>query len=134
MQPLTILSARSSAARQDSENSGAPSPQKTVALIYMPWGLFTRASIALGILKQCATTAGYQVDSHYLNIRFANMIGLERYSNISRNSVLSAEWFFSAQLFGKHEVGPLKNSWDDLRSTTEGARLARELIDLAGNS
>jgi ribosomal peptide maturation radical SAM protein 1 len=99
----------------------------------MPWGSFTRGSIALGILKECARQTGCDVDCHYLNIGLAQAIGLERYDHIARNSVLSAEWFFSANLFGSAGAGG-RHSWQTLQASPEGRSLAAELKELLGGS
>lgn len=118
-------------------NSSTPSgpvpASGTVALVYTPWGSFTRGSIALGILKQCVRSAGCSADVYYLNIDFAQKIGLQRYDHIARNSVLSAEWFFSRALSASAGQ-ELKNDWHALKSTAEGCRLANELTNLLGGS
>jgi len=85
-----------------------------IALIYMPWGGINRGSIALGILKQCATHIGVKVDIHYLNIKFAEMLGLEAYQKVSDGEPLLPEWFFSYVLFGPAGMGIMKDSWNDL--------------------
>ena|SRR5947209_9679737 len=115
--------------------SVALSRNGSVALVYTPWGSFTRGSIALGILKQCVRKLGCDVGVHYLNIDFAQKIGLKLYDHIARNSVLSAEWFFSAPLFSspKQQVH-LKNDWSTLKSTPQGRRLTEELTELLGGS
>jgi ribosomal peptide maturation radical SAM protein 1 len=107
----------------------------SVALVYMPWGSFTRGSIALGILKECARQTGCEVDCHYLNIALAQATGLEQYDHIARNSVLSAEWFFSANLFrAAEESGAAGSSWQNLQVSPQGRTLATELRELLGGS
>jgi ribosomal peptide maturation radical SAM protein 1 len=89
-----------------------------IALIYMPWGGINRGSIALGILKQCAKRIGVKADIHYLNIKFAEMLGLEDYQKVSDGEPLLPEWFFSYVLFGSTGIGIMKDSWNDLMTGT----------------
>jgi len=49
-----------------------------VALVYMPWGSLSRGAIGASILKRCLKQHGYPADVHYLNIRFAEQIGVLR--------------------------------------------------------
>ena len=77
-----------------------PTANDPIALLYMPWGSATRGSIAIGILKECAKQIGVKTDVHYLNIKFAEKIGLELYESISEASAFFPEWFFSSVLFG----------------------------------
>src|SRR5687767_13360866 len=74
-----------------------------IALVYMPWGSVSRGSIAIGILKECAKQIGVKPDVHYLNIKFAEKIGLELYESISEASAFFPEWFFSSVLFRSEE-------------------------------
>ena len=105
-----------------------------IALLYMPWGSATRGSIAIGILKECAKQIGVKTDVHYLNIKFAEKIGLELYESISEASAFFPEWFFSSVLFGPQGLGLLKNSWEDLLSTELGSRMAERLKELTNGS
>jgi ribosomal peptide maturation radical SAM protein 1 len=86
----------------------------SIGLIYMPWGGAARGSIALGILKQLARKIGVNADIHYLNIKFAEMLGFEFYESISDGEPLMPEWFFSHALFGPDGLSVMSNSWDDL--------------------
>ena len=89
-----------------------PTANDPIALVYMPWGSVARGSIAIGILKECAKQIGVKSDVHYLNIKFAEKIGLDLYESISEASAFFPEWFFSSVLFGPQGLGLLKNSWD----------------------
>lgn len=89
-------------------------PTDSIALVFMPWGAITRGSIGLGILKRCAQRLGVHADVHYLNTRFAELLGLEFYQNVSDGEPLLPEWFFSHVLFGSNGLGLIENSWDDL--------------------
>jgi len=105
-----------------------------IALVYMPWGSVSRGSIAIGILKECAKQIGIRPDVHYLNIKFAEKIGVELYESISEASAFFPEWFFSSVLFGPQGLGLLKNSWDDLLSTEMGSQMAQRLKELTNGS
>jgi ribosomal peptide maturation radical SAM protein 1 len=111
-----------------------PTANNPIALLYMPWGSATRGSIAIGILKECAKQIGVKTDVHYLNIKFAEKIGLELYESISEASAFFPEWFFSSVLFGPQGLGLLKNSWDDLLSTELGSKMAERLKELTNGS
>lgn len=104
-----------------------------IALIYMPWGAISRPSIAAGILKECAKQNSYSCDVHYLNIWFAQQIGIDLYTKISENYALLPEWFFSCELFGETGLGVLHNSWNDL-SGAGSAELKNELAKMLEGS
>jgi ribosomal peptide maturation radical SAM protein 1 len=81
-----------------------------IALVQMPFGSTRRPSLALGLLKAIAGEAGFDVDVHYLNFRFAQQLGLQRYEFLCgaadldgyglSNNDLCGEWVFSQQLHG----------------------------------
>jgi len=103
----------------------------SIGLIYMPWGGAARGSIALGILKQLASRVGVNADIHYLNIKFAEMLGFEFYESISDGEPLMPEWFFSYALFGLDGLGLMKNSWEDLMSS-KFAHKIKQSMEQAG--
>lgn len=103
----------------------------SIGLIYMPWGGAARGSIALGILKQLASRVGVNADIHYLNIKFAEMLGFEFYESISDGEPLMPEWFFSYALFGLEGLGLMKNSWEDLMSS-KFAHKIKQSMEQAG--
>jgi len=107
--------------------------KQPVALVQMPWGAVSQASIALGILKRLANKEGFDVDVHYLNMQFASLVGFELYESISVRSALDPEWFFSSALFGPSGLGLIRNSWDDLIQTDRGAQTAERLKALTGS-
>ena len=107
--------------------------EQPIALVHMPWGAVSQASIGLGILKQTAKNDGFEVDVHYLNMEFAARVGFELYESISVRSALDPEWFFSSALFGPNGLGLMKNSWEDLLSTETGEQLAERLKALTGS-
>ena len=92
---------------ENSENSAE------LALVSVPWGSIVRPSIALGILKQCAIRAGVRTQVHYLNMKFAEKIGLELYELMSSTSAFYPEWFFSSYLSTTEEPVRLRNGWED---------------------
>jgi ribosomal peptide maturation radical SAM protein 1 len=105
-----------------------------MALVYMPWGSASRGSIAVGIIKQCARKLGIEPDVHYLNIKFAEMLGVELYESISDSSAFFPEWYFSCALFGPQGLGLMKNTWEDLLSTELGSKMAERLKDITRGS
>ena len=107
--------------------------EQPIALVQMPWGAVSQASIGLGILKQTAKNEGFEVDVHYLNMEFAARVGFELYESISVRSALDPEWFFSAALFGPNGLGLMKNSWEDLPATDAGEQLTERLKALTGS-
>lgn len=96
-----------------------------VALVCMPWGSIETPSTAMGLLKRYARAAGFEAELHYLNVRFAEQIGLKVYERIAQGSYFQTEWFFSQALFGPHGTGELHNGWRDLRADPE----AQTLVD-----
>ena len=80
----------------------------------MPWGAVSRGAIGATILKQCLKQHGFTTDIHYLNILFAEQIGVDLYLKIANESAFFPEWFFSAALFGKNEMNLISNSLDQL--------------------
>src|SRR6266849_2349424 len=91
-----------------------------LALVSAPWGSIIRPSIALGILKQCALRAGIRTQVHYLNMKFAERIGLDLYESISSASAFYPEWFFSSHLSVTEGPVRLCNRWEDLQGSPKG--------------
>ncbi len=110
------------------------SPGFPVALICMPWGSISQPAPALGILKQCVKRAGCVLHVHYLNVRFAKLLGVQLYSRISAGPHVLPEWFFSPALFGHLGSGEIRNGWEDITSIPTLADMVSELTDLAGGS
>lgn len=106
----------------------------SVALVCMPWGSVLRPSLAMGILKGCVQNAGLNPELHFLNIHFAQYIGIEAYEKIVEAGVFQTEWFFAQALFGPSGSAEMQNSWADLRMTAPGMNLAGFLQSIAGNS
>jgi len=100
----------------------------------MPWGSVLKPSLALAILKRCIQSAGYHPELHFLNIRFAEILGLRLYEQISDRSFFHPEWFFSQALFGPKGLDEIRNSWEDIASDPTARDLANLVKDMAGNS
>ncbi len=87
----------------------------------------------MAILKKCVAKAGYAPELHFLNIRFAEILGLRLYEQISERSFFHPEWFFSQLLFGRTGLNELNNNWDDIKADPPATELAEMLKDMAGS-
>jgi ribosomal peptide maturation radical SAM protein 1 len=105
-----------------------------VALVCMPWGSVFRPSLALATLKESARLADFKVDTHLLNMHFAERLGIPVYERISDFSFAPTEWFFAQYLFGPRGLGELRNSWDDIRSNQMAQDLVEHLRESASRS
>lgn len=79
------------------------SPTK-VLLINMPFGPIATPSLGLSLLQAGLKREGIESRICYFNLRFANLIGAEAYSQVANESVTSdllGEWIFSNALYGK---------------------------------
>ncbi len=70
------------------------------ALVNMPFGFHIYPSIQLGTLSSLLKSHGWPVDSHYLNLHFAQKIGIPVYNQLCEKRFLIGEWLFSEILFG----------------------------------
>jgi ribosomal peptide maturation radical SAM protein 1 len=76
---------------------------KRVLLINMPFAEVTYPSLALGLFKTRFQNEGIPCDVEYLNILFAEMVGLENYSTIGQmTSLFAGEQMFAHTLFGNY--------------------------------
>ena len=77
------------------------SRQGEVCLVLMPYAALQRPSIALGLLKQALQDADISTVGLYLNLWFAEMVGIESYNICSQTSIefLAGEWTFAAAAF-----------------------------------
>lgn len=105
-----------------------------VALVCMPWGSIQKPSLAMAILKGCIKKAGFQPELHFLNLSFAKLVGLRLYEQISDNSYIHPEWFFSQALFGPGGLNELNNGWAELPNTPAGQQMHKKLRELVENS
>ena len=108
--------------------------QPRVALVSMPWGAVQTPSLAMAILKKSAQAGGFTPELHFLNIRFAELLGYEKYEAISTVSFFHAEWFFSQALFGPCGLKELDNDWPALTRRDNPRELVKALVKLAGES
>jgi ribosomal peptide maturation radical SAM protein 1 len=88
----------------------------SVALVCMPWGSILKPSLGVALLKSCLRSAGFHADVHFLNMRFAEQLGLSTYELIADRGHLYGEWFFSQVLFGTGGLDEIHNSWCDIKS------------------
>jgi ribosomal peptide maturation radical SAM protein 1 len=100
----------------------------------MPWGSVLKPSLALALLKHSIKKAGYSPDLHYLNIAFAQRLGLRLYEHIAERSFLHPEWFFSQSLFGPSGLAEIRNSWQDLLQQPGALELVEMLREMTGGS
>jgi len=72
-----------------------------VCLVLMPYAALQRPSIALGLLQQALEDAGIPTVGLYLNLWFAEMVGIDKYHVCSQTSIefLTGEWTFAAAAF-----------------------------------
>ena len=76
------------------EHDGTP-----VALVNMPFSYSKYPSIQLGTLSALLKSQGIGVRNHYLNLVFAQRIGVPLYELICEKRALFGEWLFSHLLF-----------------------------------
>ncbi|MCU1255628.1 MAG: Radical domain protein [Candidatus Angelobacter sp.] len=129
--PASVLFAQNGPSVSDT-GRGAPD-NRNIALVCMPWNTVTSPSVALGILKKCVQAAGFEVDVHYLNIKFAQQIGVDLYQTISDGSQGVTEWFFSPALFGAPGLGELANTWKEAVDNPAGAHMVNILKKAVGS-
>ncbi len=74
-----------------------------VLLVSMPFAGISYPSLALGLFKSSFEREGVSCDVSYLNLRFAQMIGVESYNVVDRmTAALAGEQMFAESLFGEH--------------------------------
>jgi ribosomal peptide maturation radical SAM protein 1 len=76
-----------------------PAYSVDVALVNMPFSYSKYPSIQLGTLSALLKSDGVGVRTHYLNLAFAQRIGLPLYELICEKRALFGEWLFSRLLF-----------------------------------
>ena len=73
-------------------------------LVSMPFPALDRPSLGLGLLQAGAERAGFPCDVRYLNLAFADFVGVEEYQWLCDGPsyiALSGEWIFTAGLYGE---------------------------------
>ena len=75
-----------------------------ILLIFPPWGSLEQPSLAFGLIKAILNTKGLDSDVTYLNLQFAEYLGINRYRSLKDRDVMVCEWVFAEAAFGKfHE-------------------------------
>lgn len=73
-----------------------------VLLVNMPFAGISYPSLALGLFKSSLEEEGVSCDVSYLNLRFAQMVGVESYNVVDRmTAALAGEQMFAESLFGE---------------------------------
>lgn len=73
-----------------------------VLLMNMPFVSVSRPSIGISLLKARLAEEGFYCKTAYPNLRFAEMIGLDRYTIIDQSlshALFAGDWLFAQQLF-----------------------------------
>lgn len=86
----------------ESAAGSAVRPER-VLLISMPFGAVERPSLALGLLQAHCTADWVPCETQYLNLAFAERIGLPEYlwvCNTVPYTAFAADWLFAAALYG----------------------------------
>lgn len=71
-----------------------------ILLICLPWATLEQPNLALGLIKSLLHRKGIASDIRYLNLEFADFIGMPLYRSLKNRNVMAAEWIFSEALFG----------------------------------
>jgi ribosomal peptide maturation radical SAM protein 1 len=107
---------------------------KKVSLVCMPWGSVVRPSLAMATLKGCVQAAGFKVHLQFLNMHFAEHIGVSLYEHISDFAFPPTEWFFAQALFGPAGLKELNNTWTDIVSDERAQELLNNLRESVNKS
>lgn len=80
-----------------------------VCLVNMPWARIDAPSIQCGLLQAIGEAAGHHVESKYLNLELAGLLGTDLYGAISSARAerlhLFGEWLFAVAAFGRRDDG-----------------------------
>jgi ribosomal peptide maturation radical SAM protein 1 len=71
-----------------------------VLLMNPPWASLEHPSLAFGLIKSTLREHGIGAEIRYVNLDFAEAIGVEPYRRLKNHNVLVAEWIFSEVAFG----------------------------------
>ncbi|MGR8981512.1 MAG: RiPP maturation radical SAM C-methyltransferase, partial [Gammaproteobacteria bacterium] len=75
-----------------------------VLLISMPFGALDRPALGVSLLKARLSKYGIACDIQYLNVRFAELTGIEEYRWVSSElpyTAFAGDWTFTASLYGE---------------------------------
>ena len=90
-----------------------------VLLVVPPFHTERWPSIAVSLLKAALSRDGIRCDVLYLNLRFADLAGLEFYSELAgealTHGILVGDWIFAGDLFGEAVPDPDRYVEDVLR-------------------
>jgi ribosomal peptide maturation radical SAM protein 1 len=75
--------------------------QADVLLISLPWATLEQPSLAFGLVKGILARDGIAVDVRYLNLDFAEELGIGLYRSLKDRDVMVSEWVFSEAMFGR---------------------------------
>jgi ribosomal peptide maturation radical SAM protein 1 len=84
--------------RDTETNQATPSPWR-IGLVNMPFSTAMRPSIQLGLLKATLKSHHLLVDTLYLNLEFAKIVGLFLYENLCAQTNSIGSWLFAASAF-----------------------------------
>jgi ribosomal peptide maturation radical SAM protein 1 len=73
-----------------------------VLLLNMPFVSVSRPSIGISLLKARAEQEGFECHTAYPNLRFAELIGLDRYlivDDVLSQALFAGDWLFAQELF-----------------------------------
>jgi ribosomal peptide maturation radical SAM protein 1 len=74
-----------------------------VTLVHMPWGSLERPALGVSLLQAGLRRRGVECDVRYLNMTFADAIGVAHYQRVSHDLphvAFVGEWLFSEALYG----------------------------------
>lgn len=85
--------------------SGLDHNRSDVCLVQMPFATLETPSLALGLLKAQLTRAGITCQAFHESLRFAEMVGLDRYHMFDESIIqdLLGEWAFAPAAFPHHK-------------------------------
>lgn len=108
--------------------------EKRVALIHMPWGALERPALGVSLLQAGLERHGITADVVYLNMTFADFIGVERYQWVTHelpHIAFAGEWVFSEALYGSDPARDAAYTNEILRTQWRlPARRIAELTEL----
>ncbi|MGJ4963390.1 RiPP maturation radical SAM C-methyltransferase [Bradyrhizobium sp. HKCCYLRH3061] len=85
---------------EGAERAGSVNANEVV-LVFSPWGSLEQPSLAFGLIKAILARTGLGADVEYLNLRFAERLGVDLYRSLKDRDVMVSEWIFAEAAFGK---------------------------------
>jgi ribosomal peptide maturation radical SAM protein 1 len=103
---------------RDASRSGLGDDGVRVLLVSMPYGALERPALGISLLKASLRREGVACDIRYLNFAFADLIGADEYSWISKAlpfTAFAGDWIFTRSLYGEAAeddyVAVLRSTW-----------------------